>query len=184
MKSILGRFFGLFTSTTAKQGVTFMKDGKALTEQEIAAMGETADAHEALNDTFAAAVDLQGKTIADLETRVKASEAAAQTAASLAQTVAKLQEELASLKNEQKTSAEKLEASQKQVTTLAQEFNKGKTTPFISVPNTPDGANPLVEQKDLDTAMEAAGHQDENLKKEMLFLMQKAQASAKKYPTT
>lgn len=184
MKNIFSRFFGLFASTTAKHGVTLMKDGKQLTEEEVAAMGESADAHEALNDTFAAAVDAHGKTLADLEMRLKTSEEKAAATATLAQTVATMQQEITNLKAEQKTTVEKLEASQKQVTTLAQDINKGKTTPIVSTPSTPDGANPLVEQKDLDTAMAAAGHQDPKLKEEMLFLMNKAQASKPKYPTT
>lgn len=181
MKNILSKFFGLFAASTAKQGVTLMKDGKALTEQEIAAMGETADAHEALNDTFAATVDLQAKALEALEVRIKATEAKVAAQDKQAETIASLQAEIAQLKAEQKTTAEQLAASQQQVTTLAQEHNKGKTTPIVSTPVTPDGGNKMVEKSEIDQVVQ--GYQNAKLAAELTANMEKAKANQKIYPT-
>lgn len=171
MKNILSSFFGLFTSTTAKHGVTLMKDGKAMTQEEIAAMGETADAHQALNDTFAASVDTQAKAIASLESRMKEAET------KQGETIAGLQKQVEQLQAEQKSAAEKLEASQKQVTALAQDLNKGKTTPIVSTPITPDASNKFVEQADMEKVGEA--YQDAKLAAEMTANMERAKASKK-----
>lgn len=180
MKNILSSFFGLFTSTTAKHGVTLMKDGKAMTQDEIAAMGETADAHQALNDTFAASVDTQAKAIASLEARMKTYEEKVAAADKQAETIASLEKEVEALKAEQKAAAEKLEASQKQVVALAQEHNKGKTTPIVSTPITPDGGNKMVEKADMDTVVQS--YHDAKLAAEMEANAQKAKASQKTYP--
>lgn len=174
--SLLKSFMGLFFSSTAKQGISLVKDGKPLTEQEVSALGETADAHEALTDTFAAAVDAQAVAIQKMEERLAAVEAAetqkSKDKEADAATILALQ-----------TKVQQLEAAaslaQGKITEVAQTVNKGKTTPLISTPSTADGSNGLVEQKDIDAVLQ--GYQDAALAQKMAEQQSRAASSRKTY---
>lgn len=174
--SILSKVFGLFTSAFSKNGITMVKDGKALTEQEIEAMGNTADAHEALSEAFAQTDSQREKAIANLEQRIKAAEEkqAAQDK--------ELQAKIAQLEAAATTAAAQLQASEKQITELAQHANKGKTTPLVSTPSTPDDANKMVEKQEVDEAV--SGYQDMKLRADMEKNAEIAKANKKIFPVT
>ncbi len=174
--SLLKRFVGLFFTSTAKQGISLVKDGKPLTEQEVNALGETADAHEALADTFAATVDAHAATLQKMEERLAAVEAAEEQKtkdkAADAETIAALQAKIQQLE----TAAS---LAQGKITEVAQTVNKGKTAPLVSTPSTPDASNGLVEQKDMDAVLQ--GYQDANLAQKMAEQQSRAAASRKTY---
>ncbi len=174
--SLLKSFMGLFFSTTAKQGISLVKDGKALTEQEVSALGETADAHEALTNTFAAAVEAQAATLQKLEERLATVEAAeaqkSKDKEADSQTITALQTKIQQLE----TAAA---LAQGKITEVAQTVNKGKTIPLVSTPSTADGSNGLVEQKDMEAVLQ--GYQDANLAQKMAEQQSRAAASRKTY---
>lgn len=180
--SILSKFFSYFTTAASKNGVTMMKDGKPLTEQEIETMGSTADAHEALSEAFAQADSTREAAIANLEQRIKAAEEKQAAQDSKLQTIEALQAKITQLEAAATTAADKLQASEKQITELAQHANKGKTTPLVSTPSTPDDANKMVEKQEVDEVV--GGYQDLKLRADMEKNAQIANANKKIFPIT